>query len=87
MAQRTYSIFGKREVMRASVLGDRTFDEFSGVADGYEQQKAGNELAGALKDAERLRLGECDACRHFLFSLLGRVVAEFVLQGLKPRAS
>ena len=71
----------------ASILGDRALDEFSGVADGYEQQKAGDELAGSLKDAKRLRLGECDACGHFLFVLLSRVVTEFELQGIKPRVS
>jgi hypothetical protein len=58
-------------VVRASILGDRALDEFSGIAHGYEQENAGDELAGALKDAERLRLGECDACGHFLFILLG----------------
>ncbi len=67
----------KGEVVRASVLGDRALDEFSGITDGYEQQKAGDELADAFKDAERLRLGECDACGHFLFILLGGVVAYF----------
>ncbi len=51
-------------MVRASVLGDRTLDEFSGIPDCYEQQKARNELADALEDAERLRLRECDACCH-----------------------
>ena len=58
------------EMVRASVLGDGALDELSSITDGYEQQKARDELADAFEDAERLRLGECNACRHFLFILL-----------------
>ena len=66
MAQSTYSIFGSVRWCAIPYWADRTLDEFSGIADGDQQQEAGNELTGALKDAERLRLRECDACRHFL---------------------
>jgi len=72
-------------MVRASVLGDRALDEFPGVADGYEQQKARNELAYSFEDAERLRLRECDACCHFLSFSSVEFFAEFVCQGLKPR--
>ncbi len=73
-------------MVRASVLGDRALDEFSGVADGYEQQKAGMSWPMRLKMLSGCDWGSAMLVAIF-FSFSSVELLEFVLQGLKPRVS
>ena len=70
IAQSTYSMFGKGDVVRFGVVGDRLLDELPGIADDGEQEQPGNERDDLLADAGSLAGGMATVVA-MIFSLPG----------------